>query len=469
MPRTVAVRRASFDPRLALGAILLVAVVLRLETISAHLSDAEGYSYLVGSAPSGHAFLARLAAYENTPPSFYALLTPLPLGHTASLRIPAMVPGVLIVGALWAALRRPFGGRAALLAGLAVAVAPYAVSYSDYARGFMLAGLGSVVALWAMLRLIDGGSRRWSWVYAAGGVLAVYSEYYAAVFLLALALSAVAVDARESAWGARARRFGFAILPIASLLPWIPEIVRAQDAVNRTKTTPVFPGPSPASLRDVAARLTFGEHGAPTAAAGRWLESLVIAGVLVATAIMLRRASAPDRSDSQRRSLALIAWTMALTLIGHSLAPIVGVHIFNERYLTMLIPLGATLIAVAVLRAGVRWLPGAVGCLLLAVGLAVFVQRFDRQYEPDVNPVRLAAEALHPRAVLTNSAVVAYYLRGLRPIVDRPFGLGPDHEASCQHPCLIVDDTRVAGGARPGPGPRGQIGPFSLRLLAAAP
>ncbi|MGI8428123.1 MAG: hypothetical protein ACR2OB_02210 [Solirubrobacteraceae bacterium] len=40
--------------------------VLRAETISAHLSLDEGYSYLVGSAPSPGESLNRLAAYENS-------------------------------------------------------------------------------------------------------------------------------------------------------------------------------------------------------------------------------------------------------------------------------------------------------------------------------------------------------------------------------------------------------------------
>ena len=92
-----------------LGAILVVGAVLRRDGIGAHLSDAEGYSYLVGSAPSAGAFLHRLAAYENTPPLFYLLLTPLPLGHTAWLRVQAAIPGALIPLALYAAVRRPLG------------------------------------------------------------------------------------------------------------------------------------------------------------------------------------------------------------------------------------------------------------------------------------------------------------------------------------------------------------------------
>ncbi|HEX3346313.1 MAG TPA: hypothetical protein VHS09_17135, partial [Polyangiaceae bacterium] len=104
------------------------------------------------------------------------------------------------------------------------------------------------------------------------------------------------------------------------------------------------------------------------------------------------------------------------------------------------------------------------GVAVAIVALAVFVQRLGREYEPDLAPVRTAVAALRPRMVLTNSAVVAYYLRRLPVVVDRPFGLGVGREASCPSPCVIVEDTRVPGGVRPGPGPSRLVGPFEVRL-----
>jgi hypothetical protein len=69
--------------------------------------------------------------------------------------------------------------------------------------------------------------------------------------------------------------------------------------------------------------------------------------------------------------------------------------------------------------------------------------------------------------VVTNSAVVAYYLRDLKPRLDRPFGLGPGLEAgcgaSCRAPFLVVDDTRVANGPRAGPGAAHLFGPIYVR------
>ena len=71
--------------------------------------------------------------------------------------------------------------------------------------------------------------------------------------------------------------------------------------------------------------------------------------------------------------------------------------------------------------------------------------------------------------MLTNSAAMAFYLRELQPRLDRPFGLGRGLDAACAPPrCetafAIVDDTRVAGGLRPGPGERSVFGPLAVRL-----
>ncbi|HWF24491.1 MAG TPA: glycosyltransferase family 39 protein [Solirubrobacteraceae bacterium] len=444
-----------------LGAILAVGAVLRLEGIGAHLSDAEGYSYLVGSAPSAGAFLHRLAAYENTPPLFYLLLTPLPLGHTAWLRVPAAIPGALIPLALYAALRRPFGNRIALLAAAMAAVAPFAISYSDYSRGFMLEGLACIVALGAMLRLKDGESSRWWWLlYFGAAVVALYTEYIAIIFLVALTVAAVAWGRRD-----RLRTAALGVLPLVALLPWAGQFERAQDALNHTKVSPTFPGPSLDSVRDVSVRLVVGEHGAGASAGVRWLEFVVVLAVVAVVAVVLRRGAAADPSSPATRAMLMIATTAALVLIGSAIAPAFGTEIFNERYLTVLIPLGAALVAAAVGQLDARGLWVGAGVAVAIVGVAVFVQRFGREYEPDLAPVRAVVAALHPRMVLTNSAVVAYYLRRLPVVVDRPFGLGVGREASCPSPCVIVEDTRVPGGVRRGPGPSRLVGPFDVRLV----
>src|SRR4051812_41264152 len=139
-------------PRAILGVLLLGGLVLRLVAVGDTLSHDEGYTWIVSSAGSPDAFFDRLGAYENTPPLYYLLTWPLPDAGVAWLRIVSVLAGVGCVAAVWWITRAIASERAALLAAAALAVAPFAVSYSDYARGFVLTDLGLLIALGAAIR-----------------------------------------------------------------------------------------------------------------------------------------------------------------------------------------------------------------------------------------------------------------------------------------------------------------------------
>jgi hypothetical protein len=142
--------------------------------------------------------------------------------------------------------------------------------------------------------------------------------------------------------------------------------------------------------------------------------------------------------------------------------------VFAPRYLTELIPLGAAAIGIWIAQAHMKQLRVAAAVALAAMGVAVVVQRSGADDEPDIAAIaRVIAPAAKGRTVLTNSAVVAYYLRDLKPRLDRPFGLGPGLEAGCVASCrasfLVVDDIRVANSPRIGPGPAHLFGPIYVR------
>src|SRR3954471_14065377 len=444
------------DRRVLLAAIVLVALACRLAGLGDRLSADEGYSWLVAGAPHPGAFFELLARYENTPPLFYLLLSPLPLhDDEVWLRLPSLLAGVATVPVLYAAVRALLGTPAALLSALALAVAPYAVSFSNYARGFALATLGLVVALWAAARLTTGGSGRWWWLYAAGAVGALYSEYAAVLFLVPLAL---------------VLRRPLAFAPFLALVPWIGQISRSRDFAGVTKVDPIYPGPSPASLRDTVVTLAFGEHGSGAAVGVRWLQFLGAAAVVIGAALLVARRSRP--------AVLLLGGTAAGVLVLHALTAVVGPDVFASRYMTALIPLGAALLGSA--AASLPWraaisaasaaasLPGraaisVAAAALLAVGAAVIAQRTGRELEPDYARAGPIVRAAGARTVLTNSAVVEYYLQDPRPRLDRPFGLSPGLERAARPPYAVVDDSRVGQGARRGPGRVTRIGPIVVR------
>jgi hypothetical protein len=132
-------------------------------------------------------------------------------------------------------------------------------------------------------------------------------------------------------------------------------------------------------------------------------------------------------------------------------------------YLTILVPLGAGLGAAAATATRIRWAVPLAAVMLILVGLGNLARRVGGERQPSLTPVRLEAETLHPRTVLTNTPVVLYYLRSFSPVFDRPYNLGLGRARTCNRPCLIVDDTRVHGGTpRSVTGTTSMIGPYLL-------
>lgn len=448
------------DARWVFAGVVVLAVALRFVAIGQHWGTDDGYSYLVATSPNLHVFLARLAAYENTPPLSYLVLSLMPTNHSAWMLVPAAVAGSLACVVLYLALRRPFGTEGAVIAMLALAVAPFQVSYSNLSRGFMLADLALLVALWAVLMLSERDSRRWWAVYLLAGVIAIYTEYDSAIFLVALTATALLLGAP-----ARRRMAVLGLVPLLAIIPWIPQIVRGENAVGKTKLATPFSGPSPGVLRELTVSLAFGANGGTSSALGQWLEFGVIVALGAVAVIVLRRTAAA-RGRRWRFAILLIAGTAGLTLVGHAIAPAVGIQLFTARYLTIIIPLTLALIAAAVVSSGRRWPVIAASLVLVVAGALDLGLRYHHQWEPDLRPVRLAAIAMHPRTVLTDNPDVVYYLRALHPQLDRPFNLGPGRAGSCSRPCLIVDDaTSQFGTPRPSvTGSRIKVGSFYLIL-----
>jgi uncharacterized membrane protein len=440
-----------------LAGIVVLAAAVRLAGIGSRLSIDDAYSWFAASSPNTHVFLHRLADNENTPPLFYLILMLMPGSQPAWLRVPAAVPGVLSCVVLFMALRPRLGDRTALLAALGVAVAPYLITYSDLARGFMLADLALLVALWCLLSLADHDTAA-KWVaFFLAGTVAVYSEYRSAVVVIAMVLAALWIGAPKRRSTAVAGS-----LVLLTLVAWIPEIVRGQHQVGVTKLDPLSATPSLSGLRDLFVTLAFGENGGTSNPSGRWLLFGAMVALCGAGYAVLRRSWAA-LNPRAKRTIELLAATSVLTLAGFALAAVVGIDIFTQRYLTILVPLATALAATVIASVRVRWLLPVTVVLLIALGLGNFARRLGGQWQPDLTPVRLAARSLHPHTVLTNTPLVLYYLPLFHAVFDRPYNLGPGRARTCSRPCLVVDDTRVHGGtARQASGAESMLGPFLL-------
>src|SRR5205807_10109454 len=299
---------------------------------------------------------------------------------------------------------------------------------------------------------------RWWLLYASGAVLAVYSEYDSATALVPL-LIGLAVLAAPPRWPTLL----LGSLPALALLPWVHQLVRSLDELDVTKTGGGYLTVTPASIRAQLVTLIYGETGHGAGAPLKTLALIALVAVVALGAVAMRRAG-----PAQRPLLMILAWAGLGTLLLHALAPVIGVGIFDVGYLTFLIPLGCVAFAAAVASLPIR---GAVPLAFLAlalVGAGLTVKRLRNDSEPDPGAISALVRAGRARTVLTNSAVIAYYLRGSNTILDRPFNLGHDLErdcARCHRPIAVVDDANVGAGARPGPGTTARVGHYTVRFV----
>ena len=245
--------------RLCLGAILLLALALRLYRLDAQsLWNDEGTS--VALAGRDLATITRSAAADIHPPLYYYLLhawTGLWGTGEAAARSLSALAGVGLVAATYALGRRTLGAGAGLAAALLAAVSPFGVYYAQEARMYVLATLLGALSMLAYVRLLAGWAApapgRRAQRLAAGGYLlatvaAVYTHYFAFSLLaaqnVALALWLAwryRAGARRDLWRVAAPWAGLQVAVVALYVPWLiasRSSLTAWPAVSEPLTLP---------------------------------------------------------------------------------------------------------------------------------------------------------------------------------------------------------------------------------------
>ena len=155
-----------------------------------------------------------------------------------ALRSLSVVAAVATLPAFHAVARR-FGRPSAFVADLLLAASPFFLTYARQARAYSLAILLVVLTVWAFLRALDtGAARHWTTFVVLAG-LALYTQWFAALVLVALYGAALAT-ARTAVVSRRAiaATATLAVLatPILALIvlgdtggvDWIAPLSRAQ-------------------------------------------------------------------------------------------------------------------------------------------------------------------------------------------------------------------------------------------------
>lgn len=341
--------------RLTLLFILLLACGLRVYDLdSQSIWYDEGLSlYLAQQSP---AQAIALSATTDHPP-LHALL----LGAWLRLagesdfvvRFLSVVCGVLVV-ALTFVLGRMIDQRAGLIAAFLLAIAPFAVYYSQETRGYMLLTALTLAATLAAARLINGDRRRRIWIaYLATMVAALYTHYFATFTWAALFFGfCIAHLARRRAPGTWLKWVAAQAAIALLFLPWLPNAI-AQAGSNAT----YFPGRVTwqTVFGDTWRAFTAGEWGDASLVGWLWLILSAI-GVMAVLAGNIGHGGTTVRRDTNVRALSLNV-SVAILWLSLIIIPLVLMSAlawlkpkFAPRYLLPALPALIALAAMGVTR-----------------------------------------------------------------------------------------------------------------------
>jgi mannosyltransferase len=196
----------------------------------------EGISF--GIARLSWANFARLLWEREANMSLYYFLLRIWLwfgGSEFFLRALSALIGTATVPLIYIFGRRAFNSRVGLIAAGLLAANAYHIRYSQEARGYAVAAFMAMLSAVLFAGFVKSGGERGGIAWAAVSALLVYSHFYAALFILAQAISLLVAKPVNFNWKNTyrpARWFLYFTFPLiaflfahgASQLSWIPPI-----------------------------------------------------------------------------------------------------------------------------------------------------------------------------------------------------------------------------------------------------
>jgi 4-amino-4-deoxy-L-arabinose transferase-like glycosyltransferase len=239
----------------AVGAVVLLGLVLRLIQLGTDSLWVDEIN-VVSFVRSGHL----LTHLRNQRGPFESPLHPvavwmalhLPFDLETAARVPAALFGALEVFGLVMFTRRVTGRReVAILAGLLLAVAPFAVRYSQEVRYYTTFSALHVVTFWLLVRALQVRERRaYVWWGVAVGAMLLAHPFAPVVVVAQLGVAFVVVRRnrrRAGGRGGEARDVGVGVLVAAVVaapwylwgaVRWIPDIVHGHSYALNTDSFP---------------------------------------------------------------------------------------------------------------------------------------------------------------------------------------------------------------------------------------
>ncbi|MGB3148850.1 MAG: glycosyltransferase family 39 protein [Paracoccaceae bacterium] len=329
---------------IALGAILFLALLLRLGTLNAPLWYDElttvqthlklGWGEMLQSYSMNHHYLHNIAAKASM-----AAFGPAPW----AIRLPALLFGLGGIAAMWVLARDVAGRLPAHATALLLALSYHHIWFSTNARGYTgMALFGTLALIWFLRGLASGKQRHWL-LFAAMMAATIFTHLTGAFFFVGLGLVWLAL-LLVRAWQARLRRTditgpfsGFALGGFVTLLlylPLLPSLLLTVSTVSESSAVdPMKEYQNPLWTVAEGVRTAIGQTG----------PVMLIAGLGALTLILLG-------SVSLRRRAPLYGWIVAAH-IGVTVLVLmaVGMRIW-PRFFFADIPLLMLLIVLGVLQ-----------------------------------------------------------------------------------------------------------------------
>jgi mannosyltransferase len=357
-----------------LGALIVLAVLLRLPWMSQSLALDEVFTYreIHGQALSD-LFPQMRANGENTPPFYYLLAWfAAQLGDTVSwTRVPSLVLSVATVPVVYLLAARTVGPGPGLLAAALFALSPFAIFFGSEARAYATAMFACGLSTLVLLRALMERSLGWWAAYAVCTAVGLYTHYMAAFVLAAQALWALATHRGQ--WR---ELVATQVVAGAALVPWL--VTARGQSIQQ-----VFGGSLElrvAKLQDFVALFPgqpYSHLYRPSLERFPGVLALVLvgAGLVVALAAVLaaRRAGGRPPADAPPHPLALIGAVASAAPVGVVAYSLLAHDLLLSRYLSPSLPALLVLAGWLLLRPPRRI--AALATVLTLAGMAIAAAR----------------------------------------------------------------------------------------------
>ena len=338
-----------------LGALTLVAAGVRLVSTRGLWVD-EAITVAQAQLSFG-GMLDQLRVTDVHPPLHHTIVWVLVrIADTSEhvVRAPSVLAGALLVPAVFGLGNVLYGRRTGLIAAALVAVAPFAVWYSQEARMYSLFMLLATIALWAQIAAIRGNGR-WAWTaYVLSTAAMLWTQWFAIVPIAAQQLIFAGVFLQRRRDRAQRRRFflvwtaalgaiGVLVLPLVPI--GLDQLAAYTSRSGQGVSATTAPSQAGAAASGLAGDISVYAVGANAlwAVVGYHSDQVMTQLAALWPLLLLVGLAALGRGRSNRTTALLVC--IAVPTLAFVAAGFVKRDLFELRYFTAVVPLILLLLA----------------------------------------------------------------------------------------------------------------------------